>query len=104
VLLERLRPKQDAVSVAATNYGTYFRRSRGLKITSKEGVMTWRESILDIDPDVLDLLVKARIKPKDINFVHEHSFAVIRLTPFRQSITPAIKGKVTYISAEQLKD
>jgi hypothetical protein len=76
-----LRPKQYAVKrqrITAPISGEVV----DLKITSEEGVITRRESILDIVPDVLDLLVKARIKSKDINLMYEHSFADFWLTPF----------------------
>jgi HlyD family secretion protein len=76
-----LRPKQYAVKrqrITAPISGKVV----DPKITSEEGVITRRESILDIVPDVLDLLVKARIKSKDINLMYEHSFADFWLTPF----------------------
>jgi HlyD family secretion protein len=63
-----------------------------------------REPILDIVPENPVLLVEARVRPEDINYVHLDSPADVRLTSFRQRITPTVEGKVIYISADRLVD
>jgi epimerase transport system membrane fusion protein len=102
-LRERLRPALDAqqrLRISAPIDGEVV----DLRITSVGGVIAPRESILDIVPENADLLVKARVKPEDITSVHVDSHADVRLTAFRQRITPTVNGTVTYISADRLVD
>jgi HlyD family type I secretion membrane fusion protein len=102
-LRERLRPAQDAEQrqrISAPIAGEVV----DLRVTSEGGVIAPREIILDIVPDNADLMVKARIKPEDINYVQMNSDADVRLSAFRQRITPTVKGTVIYISADRLTD
>jgi HlyD family type I secretion membrane fusion protein len=102
-LRERLRPAQDAEErqrIAAPISGEVV----DLRITSVGAVIAPREPILDIVPENPVLLVEARVRPEDISYVRLDSTADVRLTAFRQRITPTVEGKVTYISADRLVD
>ena len=102
-LRERLRPVQDAEKrqrITAPIAGVVV----DLKVTSVGAVIAPREPILDIVPDNADLLVEARVRPEDVTFVHLDAHADVRLTAFRQRITPTVVGTVTYISADRLVD
>ena len=102
-LRERLRPAQDAEKrqrITAPISGVVV----DLRVTSIGAVIAPREPILDIVPDNADLLVEARIRPEDVAFVHLDAHADVRLTAFRQRITPTVNGIVTYISADRLVD
>ena len=102
-LRERLRPAQDAElrqRIVAPIAGEVV----DLKFTSVGAVIGPREPILDIVPENPVLLVEARVRPEDIGYVHLNSAADVRLTAFRQRITPTVVGKVTYISADRLVD
>jgi HlyD family secretion protein len=55
-------------------------------------------------PEDPDLLVEARVRPEDVSYVKIDSLADVRLTAFRQRITPTVEGKVVYISADRLVD
>jgi len=102
-LRERLRPMKDAEErqrIVAPIGGEVV----DLKITSVGAVIAPREPILDIVPENPVLLVEARVRPEDISYVHLDSAADVRLTAFRQRITPTVKGKVIYISADRLVD
>ena len=102
-LRERLRPAQDAeqrLRIAAPSSGEVV----DLRVTSVGAVTAPREPILDIVPEDPDLLVEARVRPEDVNYVKIDSPADVRLTAFRQRITPTVEGKVTYISADRLVD
>ena len=102
-LRERLRPAQDAEKrqrITAPIAGVVV----DLKVTSVGAVIAPREPILDIVPDNADLLVEARVRPEDVTFVHLDAHADVRLTAFRQRITPTVDGTVTYISADRLVD
>lgn len=102
-LRERLRPAQDAEKrqrITAPIAGEVV----DLRVTSVGAVIAPREPILDIVPDNADLLIEARIRPEDVTFVHLNAHADVRLTAFRQRITPTVNGTVTYISADRLVD
>jgi HlyD family type I secretion membrane fusion protein len=102
-LRERLRPAQDAEKrqrITAPITGEVV----DLRVTSVGAVIAPREPILDIVPENADLLVEARVRPEDVTFVHVDAHADVRLTAFRQRITPTVNGTVTYISADRLVD
>jgi len=102
-LRERLRPAQDAEErqrIVAPISGEVV----DLKITSVGAVIGPREPLLDIVPENPVLLVEARVRPEDISYVRLDSAADVRLTAFRQRITPTVEGRVSYISADRLVD
>jgi HlyD family type I secretion membrane fusion protein len=102
-LRERLRPALDAEQrqrITAPSSGEVV----DLRVTSVGAVIAPREPILDILPEDPDLLVEARVRPEDVNYVRTGSPADVRLTAFRQRMTPTVEGKVVYISADRLVD
>jgi HlyD family type I secretion membrane fusion protein len=102
-LRERLRPALDAEQrqrITAPSSGEVV----DLRVTSVGAVIAPREPILDIVPENPDLLVEARVRPEDVNYVRTGSPADVRLTAFRQRMTPTVEGKVVYISADRLVD
>jgi HlyD family type I secretion membrane fusion protein len=102
-LRERLRPTRDAEErqrITAPIAGEVV----ALRVTSVGAVIAPREPILDIVPDNADLIIEARLRPEDISFVRSDAPADVRLTAFRTRITPTVKGKVTYVSADRLED
>ena len=102
-LRQRLRPAQDAEErqrITAPIAGEVV----DLRVTTVGASVAPREPILDIVPEDPDLLVEARVRPEDANFVRPGAHADVRLTAFRQRITPTVDGRVTYISADRLVD
>ena len=102
-LRERLRPTQDAQErqrIVAPENGEVV----GLKFTTVGAVIGPRDAILDIVPENPDLIVEARVRPHDINYVKPGAHADVRLTSFRARITPTVEGKVVYVSADRLTD
>ena len=102
-LRERLRPTQDAEQrqrITAPISGEVV----DLKVTSLGSVIAPREPLLDIVPDDAELIVEAHVRPEDISYVHADLPADVRLTAFRQRITPTVQGTVTYVSADRLID
>ena len=75
-----------------------------LKITTVGAVIGPRDPILDIVPENLELIVEGRVRPEDINYVRMGAEADVRLTSFRQRITPVVEGKVIYVSADRIED
>jgi HlyD family type I secretion membrane fusion protein len=102
-LRERLRPAQDAERrqrITAPIDGEVV----DLRFTSVGAVIGPRDAILDIVPEDPDLIVEGHVRPEDISFVRQGAAADVRLTAFRQRITPTVGGTVTYVAADRLLD
>jgi HlyD family type I secretion membrane fusion protein len=102
-LRERLRPFQDAVErqrIVAPIAGEVV----GLKYTTVGAVIGPRDPVLDVVPDNVELIVEGRIRPEDVNYVSVGAEADVRLTSFRQRITPTVTGSVIYVSADRMED
>lgn len=102
-LRERLRPFQDAAErqrITAPITGEVV----GLKFTTVGAVIGPRDPILDVVPDNIELIIEGRIRPEDINYVSVGAEADVRLTSFRQRITPTVTGSVIYVSADRMED
>lgn len=102
-LRERLRPAQDAERrqrIVAPIDGEVV----DLRFTSAGAVVGPRDPILDIVPENPDLIIEGRVRPEDISFVRQGAAADVRLTAFRQRITPTVGGTVTYVAADRVLD
>lgn len=102
-LRERVRPVQDAEErqrIVAPIAGEVV----DLRVSTIGAVIAPRDAVLDIVPDSPDLLVEARIRPEDANFVQAGTPADVRLTALRSRITPSVEGTVSYVSADRLLD
>jgi HlyD family type I secretion membrane fusion protein len=102
-LEERIRPSRDASDrqrILAPVSGEVV----GLKVFSQGAVVGPREVLMEIVPEEKRLIVEARIRPEDINYVRPGSAADVRLTAFKQRTTPLAQGKVSYVSGDRLVD
>ena len=102
-LQERLRPSKDAAErqlIAAPVSGTVV----DLKVSTVGAAIGPREPLLDIVPQDPDLIVEAHVRPEDINYVHSGEDADVRLTAFKQRITPVVPGTLIYVSPDRLSD
>ncbi len=102
-LQERLRPSRDAAErqlIAAPVSGTVV----DLKVTTVGATIGPREPLLDIVPEDPDLIVEAHVRPEDINYVHNGSEADVRLTSFKQRITPVVPGTLVYVSPDRFTE
>ena len=102
-LQERLRPSVDA-SVRQNVTAPIAGEVVDLKVTTVGAVIGPRDPILEILPENPDLIIEARIRTEDINYVRNGADADVRLTAFKQRITPVVEGKVVYVSADRLLD
>ena len=75
-----------------------------LSITTIGGVVRPGEEILQIIPLDEDLLIEARVKPRDIAAVRQGQEAVIKLSAYDYTIWGTLKARVTFISADTFKD
>jgi HlyD family type I secretion membrane fusion protein len=100
---ERLRPTLDAAlrqKIVAPIAGEIV----GLKVFSSGGVVGPREVLMEVVPDVKTLVIEARLKPEDINYVRAGTIADVRLTAYKQRNTQLVEGKVSYVSGDRLTD
>jgi HlyD family type I secretion membrane fusion protein len=61
-----------------------------------------REPILDVVPTLEKLVVEARIRPEDIDYVRNNPPAEVRLTAFDSHTTPLLPGKVVFVSPDRV--
>ncbi len=76
----------------------------GLKYTMPGAVIAPRETIAEVVPSGVRLVVEARIRTDDINRVHQGQEADIRFTAFTRRITKLVKGNVVYVAADRVVD
>jgi HlyD family type I secretion membrane fusion protein len=102
-LEERIRPSRDASErqkIVAPIGGEVV----GLRVFNAGSVIGPREILMEIVPQEKRLVVEARIRPEDINYVKQGSEADIMLTAYQSRSTPLVAGKVTYVSGDRHVD
>ncbi|MGL4240931.1 MAG: HlyD family type I secretion periplasmic adaptor subunit [Beijerinckiaceae bacterium] len=100
---ERLQAAQDVLArteVRATDAGVVT----DLKIYTTGGVVTAGQPLMDIVPRADLLIVRAQIKPDDIDLVRNGLPASVRLLPFKQRRVPPVDGVISSVSADRLVD
>jgi HlyD family secretion protein len=75
-----------------------------LKISTTGGVISAGAPLMDIVPKADLLIVRAQIKPDDIDLVRVGLPASVRLLPYKQRRVPPVDGTVSYVSADSLVD
>ncbi|MFH3639364.1 HlyD family efflux transporter periplasmic adaptor subunit, partial [Acinetobacter baumannii] len=68
------------------------------------GVIPPNGKIMTIVPLDEQLLIEARISPRDIAFIRPGQEALVKITAYDYSIYGGLKGKVTIISPDTLRD
>jgi HlyD family type I secretion membrane fusion protein len=76
----------------------------GLRVFTSGAVIGPRDVLMEIVPDDKRLIIEARIRPEDINHVHDGSEADVRLTAYKQRTTPLVQGSVVYVSSDRMVD
>jgi len=102
-LEERIRPSKDASErqrILSPITGVVV----GLRVFTSGAVIGPRDVLMEIVPDDKRLIIEARIRPEDINHVHDGSEADIRLTAYKQRTTPLVQGSVVYVSGDRMVD
>ena len=66
------------------------------------GVVAPGATLAELLPVQEELVIEARINPSDIAYVREGQSALARLSALNQRVTPMIKAKVVYLSADRL--
>ena len=68
------------------------------------GIVPQNGKLMTIVPLDEQLLIEARISPRDIAFIHPGQEALVKITAYDYSIYGGLKDKVTIISPDTLRD
>jgi HlyD family secretion protein len=102
-LLERLQAAVDVLArteIRAQEAGTIT----DLRIHTPGGVVAAGEPLMDLVPRQDRLIVKAYVKPEDIDLVRPGLAAHVRLLSYKHRRVPPVEGVLTYVSADRLVD
>lgn len=100
---ERIRTAQavvERISISAPVSGIVIK----LAYHTPGGVIEAGKSIMELLPVKEELIIEARVQPKDIDSVKRGQKANVRLTALNRRITPMIAGEVVYVSADSVDD
>ncbi|MGL4397364.1 MAG: HlyD family type I secretion periplasmic adaptor subunit [Hyphomicrobium sp.] len=75
-----------------------------LQVSTEGGVIQPGHTVLQIVPTGRDLLIEARVAPKDIDTVYISQTAAVRFTSFDSHTTPRLEGRVRKVSAAEIAD
>lgn len=75
-----------------------------IEVSTQGGVIPPNGKLMTIVPLDEQLLVEARISPRDIAFIHPGQNALVKITAYDYSIYGGLKGKVTVISPDTIRD
>jgi HlyD family secretion protein len=102
-LVDRTRAAQDIKDrkvIVAPQDGVVV----AIKVFTMGGVIAPGQPIMDVVPVNDSLVVETRVRPEDIDVVQTGLEAQVRLTAYKRSNVPPVKGRVTHVSADQLTD
>jgi HlyD family secretion protein len=68
------------------------------------GVVAAGEVILELLPTNDDLIIEARVNPREITHVKAGQAALVRMTALNQRLTPMIQGTGMYVSADAVSE
>ncbi|MCF9034585.1 HlyD family type I secretion periplasmic adaptor subunit [Acinetobacter nectaris] len=75
-----------------------------LDVNTIGGVVPQNGKIMTIVPLDEQLLIEARISPRDIAFIHPDQRALVKITAYDYSIYGGLEGKVVIISPDTIRD
>ncbi|MDV7708216.1 HlyD family efflux transporter periplasmic adaptor subunit, partial [Acinetobacter pittii] len=75
-----------------------------IAVTTRGGVIPQNGKLMTIVPIDEQLLIEARILPRDIAFIRPGQEALVKITAYDYSIYGGLKGKVTVISPDTIRD
>ena len=92
----------------SVNRSTFRAPVRGvvkeIAVTTIGGVVAQNGKLMTIVPIDEQLLIEARISPRDIAFIHPEQPALVKITAYDYSIFGGLEGKVTVISPDTIRD
>jgi len=75
---------------------------KNIRVNTVGGVVTTGAPIMEIVPLGPRVLVEAKVKPKDVGFIHVGQTAEVKLNGYDFNINGGLEGKVEYISPDAL--
>ncbi|OGA17865.1 MAG: hemolysin secretion protein D [Betaproteobacteria bacterium RIFCSPLOWO2_02_FULL_66_14] len=112
--LNQVRAEQEGVAATSVALKDRVERAvvrspvtgtiKSVKVTTIGGVVQPGSELLDIVPLEDNLLVEARIKPRDIAFIRPGQEALVKITAYDFSIYGGFPAKVENISADSITD
>jgi HlyD family secretion protein len=75
-----------------------------LRYHTPGGVVEPGKTVMEVVPLQENLLIEVKVRPQDIEHVKLGQKAIVRLTAFKQRVTPMIAAEVMYVSADALPD
>jgi membrane fusion protein, adhesin transport system len=96
--LGALEDRKDRTDVKSPVDGTV----KDLKINTVGGVVKPGDAMMEIVPGNDQLLVEAKVKPKDIAFLHPGQEAMVKITAYDFGIYGGLKGQVVDISPDSI--
>lgn len=77
---------------------------KNVEVTTVGGVVPPNGKVMEIVPVEDQLLVEARIAPRDVAFIHPGQRAVVKVTAYDYAIYGGLEGRVTTISPDTIQD
>lgn len=77
---------------------------KNIEVSTINGVIPPNGKLMDIVPLDDQLLVEARISPRDIAYIHPGQRASVKVTAYDYAIYGGLEGNVTSISADTIQD
>lgn len=77
---------------------------KDVAVTTKGGVLPPNGELMQIVPLEDQLLIEARISPRDIAYIHPGQEAKVKITAYDYSIFGGLDGEVTVISPDTIQD
>lgn len=100
---EQLRAAEDVLDrivVRSPSDGIIIKMS----VNASGSVIRPGDQLLELLPTGEDLLIEARVSPKDVDVISIGQKARLRFSALNTRTTPTVEAKVTYLSADRLVD
>lgn len=77
---------------------------KNIEVTTVGGVIPPNGKLLTLVPMNDDMLIEARISPRDVAFIHPGQPALVKITAYDYAIFGGLPGEVTMISPDSIQD
>ncbi|MFC0202822.1 HlyD family efflux transporter periplasmic adaptor subunit [Novosphingobium soli] len=77
---------------------------KSIQVTTEGGVVPPNGEVMQIIPVDDQLLIEARMSPRDIAFIHPGQRATVKVTAYDYAIYGGLEGQVTTISPDTIRD
>lgn len=77
---------------------------KNIEVTTVGGVIPPNGKLLTLVPMNDEMLIEARISPRDVAFIHPGQSALVKITAYDYSIYGGLPGEVTMISPDSIQD